>query len=93
MRYQIFSDNEWLYPDSEIGAPGKAELFAARGGDVCFQALIDRELAEGDDVSFSFALDEKGIVFIDDSGAAQSIIAEIQKTRKARERYQYRKSY
>ena len=33
---------------------------------------------------FSFALDEKGIVFIDDSGAAQSIIAEIQKTRKWR---------
>ena len=32
MKYQIFSDNEWVYPDSEIGTAGKAELFAARGG-------------------------------------------------------------
>ena len=57
MRYQIFSDNEWVFPDSEIGAAGKAELHAARGGDVCFQVLIDRELAAGESVDFSFALD------------------------------------
>ena len=56
MKYQIFSDNEWVYPDSEIGTAGKAELFAARGGDVCFQVLIDRELAAGEDVKFSFSL-------------------------------------
>ncbi len=31
---------------------------------------------------FAFALDEKGIVFIDDSGAANEIIAEIRKTKK-----------
>ena len=57
MNYQIFSDNEWLYPDSEIGKAGKAELFAARGGDVCFQVLIDRKLAAGEKVDFSFKLD------------------------------------
>ena len=56
MRYQIFSDNEWVYPDSKIGTAGKAELFAARGGDVCFQVLIDRELAAGESVGFSFEL-------------------------------------
>ena len=55
MKYQVFSDNEWVYPDSEIGAAGKAELFAARGGDVCFQVLIDRTLAAGEQVGFSFA--------------------------------------
>lgn len=44
MRYQIFSENEWVYPDSEITQQGKAELFCARGADVCFQVLTDKVL-------------------------------------------------
>jgi len=48
MRCQIFSENEWVYPDSEITQPGKAELHCARGGDVCFQVLTDQVLAGGE---------------------------------------------
>ena len=41
------------------------------------------DLSERDSASwFAFALDEKGVVFIDDSGAAQSIIDEIRKSKK-----------
>lgn len=48
MRYQIFSENEWVYPDSEIKEQGKAELFCARGTDVCFQVLTDKVLEDGE---------------------------------------------
>ena len=41
LQYQIFSENEWVYPDTEITATGKADLHVARGGDVCFQVLLD----------------------------------------------------
>ncbi|MBQ2709086.1 MAG: hypothetical protein IJF67_12545, partial [Clostridia bacterium] len=52
MKYQIFSENEWLYPDSEITAAGNgAVLHAARGGDVCFQVLTDRMLAGGERIA------------------------------------------
>ena len=46
--------------------------------------IPDREnlLAEG--TKFSFALDEKGIVFIDDSGMAESIVSDIKNTKKWR---------
>ena len=47
--------------------------------------LPDRErLAERDD-RFAFALDEKGIVFIDDSGRASRMIETIQRTKRWRE--------
>lgn len=55
LQYQIFSENEWVYPDTEITATGKADLHAARGGDVCFQVLVDRMLTNGERVSASFA--------------------------------------
>lgn len=48
MQYQIFSENEWVYPDSEITEQGKAELFCARGADVCFQVLTDITVADGE---------------------------------------------
>ncbi len=51
MKYQIFSENEWVYPDSQIEKQGKAELFCARNADVCFQVLTDLELAEGEILS------------------------------------------
>ena len=51
MKYQIFSENAWVYPDSQITDTGKAELFCARGADVCFQVLTDLELAAGTQLS------------------------------------------
>lgn len=50
MNYQIFSENEWIYPDSEITQEGKAELFCARGADVCFQVLTDKVLHGGEEL-------------------------------------------
>jgi len=52
MNYQIFSDNEWIYPDNVITARNSANLYAARGSDVCFQALCDLTLAGGETVAY-----------------------------------------
>lgn len=46
--------------------------------------LPDRENIESKDYRFAFALDEKGIVFIDDSGKAQQMIDAIRRTRRWR---------
>ena len=45
-------------------------------------AIPDRNNPSGDDLKFAFVLDEKGIVFIDDSGTAESIINGVQRTKK-----------
>ncbi len=47
-------------------------------------ALPDRAKLSGDDRKFAFALDEKGIVFIDESGVAASIIDTIRQTKRWR---------
>ena len=47
--------------------------------------LPDRENIEGRDFRFAFALDEKGIVFIDDSGKAEQMIAAIRRTKRWRQ--------
>lgn len=46
--------------------------------------LPDRENIDSNDFRFAFALDEKGIVFIDDSGKAQQMINAIRRTRRWR---------
>ena len=56
MKYQVFSENEWVYPDSEITAQNKAELFAPRGADVCFQILTDCALAGGEAITADFSM-------------------------------------
>mgnify|MGYP003293909871 CR=1 FL=1 len=48
MKFQIFSENEWVYPDSKIEQQNSAELFCARGADVCFQVLTDKILLGGE---------------------------------------------
>lgn len=58
MNYQVFSENEWLYPDSQITMQNTAQLYTPRGADVCFQILTDYELAGGETVFFDFALAE-----------------------------------
>ena len=45
-------------------------------------SIPDRKNPSGDDSKFAFVLDEKGIVFIDDSGKAEEIIKGIQRTKK-----------
>jgi hypothetical protein len=47
MKIQIFSENEWLYPDSELKKPADfINLDAARGSDVCFQVLTDQSISK-----------------------------------------------
>ena len=56
MSYQVFSDNEWVYPDSVIdGSRDTAELYSARNADADFQILTDIELCGGE--NFSCGLD------------------------------------
>ena len=45
-------------------------------------SIPDRKNPSGDDSKFAFVLDEKGIVFIDESGKAEEIISGIQRTKK-----------
>ena len=47
--------------------------------------IPDRDSLQERDYRFAFALDEKGIVFIDDSGKAEQMIAEIRRTKRWRE--------
>ena len=47
--------------------------------------IPDREDLRGNEFCFSFALDEKGIVFIDDSGKAEQMIDSIRRTKRWRE--------
>ena len=46
IQYQIFSENEWVYPDTPITMGNKAFLHCPRGADVCFQVLTNHPLAD-----------------------------------------------
>ncbi len=46
--------------------------------------IPDRTNIEGNDFRFAFALDEKGVVFIDDSGRAEQMIDAIRRTKRWR---------
>lgn len=56
MKYQVFSENEWIYPDTVLTSPNGAELYAPRGADACFQLLIDHELKGGETITADFSL-------------------------------------
>lgn len=72
-----------LEPDSGNIHNTKAEVnFDSLTG--TFQ-LPDRDNLKGKDFRFAFALDEKGIVFIDDSGKAEQMIDAIRRTKRWRE--------
>ena len=47
--------------------------------------IPDRENLKGNAFCFAFALDEKGIVFIDDSGKAEQMVQSIRRTKRWRE--------
>ena len=57
MNYQVFSENEWVYPDSRITGPNQAELYFARGADTCFQVLTDHELKGGETITAAFSME------------------------------------
>ena len=45
-------------------------------------AIPDRKNPSGDDLKFAFVLDERGVIFIDDSGTAEQLVNAIQRTKK-----------
>ena len=59
MSYQVFSENEWVYPDTRMDETRgkKAVLYAARRSDVGFQILTDISLSGGE----SFACEPEGL--------------------------------
>jgi len=55
MKYQIFSDNEWLYPDSVITMEtSTAKLAMAKNASDCFQILTDTQVSEGEKVEIEY---------------------------------------
>ena len=89
----VISPDEWkenkdffemgidIEPDSADQFSTKAQVnFDSLTGSFCIPDRSD----PSKDCSFSFALDEKGVVFIDESGAPQKIISDIIKTKKWR---------
>ena len=73
----------------DIEEPEKAEIFTTHA-QVNYDSLTgtfcipNRKDFDAEDVKFSFALDEKGIIFIDDTGAAEAIVESIRSTRRWR---------
>lgn len=55
MKFQVFSENEWIFPDTVITEQNEAVLYCARNADTCFQVLTDCFLTEGDSISFDLA--------------------------------------
>lgn len=79
----VLSSDEWKQDLDifEMGidiGPDLAEIFTTKA-EVNYDSLTgsfsipDRSDPSGDDSKFAFVLDEKGIVFIDDSGKAESL--------------------
>ena len=88
----VLSSDEWKQDlDSfEMGMdidPDMSEIFTTKA-EVNYDSLTgsfsipNRNDLSGDDSRFAFALDEKGIVFIDDSGKAEELIHNIQLAKK-----------
>ena len=88
----VLSTEEWMeHKDSfEMGIdfdPGTAEIYTTKA-EVNYDSLTgsfsipDRTDFNNDDCKFAFALDEKGIVFIDDTGRVVEMINAIIKTKK-----------
>ncbi len=88
----VLSYDEWKQDrDSfEMGIdldPDMAEIYTTKA-EVNYDSLTgsfaipNRNDLPGEDSKFAFALDEKGIVFIDDSGKAEELIENIKRTKK-----------
>ncbi len=90
----ILTSKEWIANRDifDMGIdiePDTAEIHSTKA-EVNYDSLTgtfsvpDRSDITGEDKKFAFALDEKGIVFIDDSGETDKIIAVIKKSKKWR---------
>lgn len=88
----VLSSEEWKNnKDSfEMGIdiePDLSEIFLTKA-EVNYDSLTgtfsipDRKCPSDDDLKFAFVLDEKGIVFIDDTGAASAIVNGVIRTKK-----------
>ena len=88
----VLSSEEWKqdWDSFEMGIdidPDVSEIYTTKA-EVNYDSLTgsfaipDRKNLSGEDSKFAFALDEKGIVFIDDSGKAQELIEQIQRVKK-----------
>ena len=55
VKYQVYSESQWVYPDDVLGTLNEAllTLHVARGGNVLCQILTDLSVREGDAFSFS----------------------------------------
>jgi hypothetical protein len=59
MKFQTFSINRWLFPDTAIcQQEGAVVLHSARNADACFQILTDGEFPEGTACSWTHTLPE-----------------------------------
>ena len=88
----VLSSEEWKNSkDSfEMGMdiePELSEIYLTKA-EVNYDSLTgtfsipDRKCPSEDDLKFAFVLDEKGIVFIDDTGAASAIVEGVMRTKK-----------
>ncbi len=88
----VLSSEEWKNnKDSfEMGMdiePELSEIYLTKA-EVNYDSLTgtfsipDRKCPSDDDLKFAFVLDEKGIVFIDDTGAASAIVEGVMRTKK-----------
>lgn len=88
----VLSSDEWKRDQEifEMGIdidPDLAEIFTTKA-EVNYDSLTgsfsipSRNDLSGEDCKFAFALDEKGIVFIDDSGKAEELIGNIRRVKK-----------
>ncbi len=58
MNFKVFSENTWLYPDSDLSfGKDTAELYSAKNADVCFQILTDFTLDGGEKLSANLSID------------------------------------
>lgn len=53
MNYSIYSENEWIYPDTRLSEKQDVQLYVPRNSDVCFQLMTDLEVEEGEAVEVS----------------------------------------
>ena len=59
MKFQTFSINRWLFPDTAIcQQEGAVVLHSGRNADACFQILTDEAFSEGTACTWSHTLPE-----------------------------------
>ena len=89
MSFEEWTENRDSFEMGIDMEPDISEIFTTQA-EVNYDSLTgtfsipDRNDFSKEDCKFAFALDEKGIVFIDDSGKALEMIGNIQKTKKWR---------